>query len=331
MKHKKKLFRMLVNVILSLCILIMSITQFGCIQPNESNGLQYEVDKEGNTCTITGIGEYKGVDVVIPEKIGDFTVVAIGDAAFKDCSSIETVQLPETVVAIGEEAFLNCFSLTDINIPHGVKVIAREAFCSCVSLERIELPANLQQIADGAFAGCVSLIEIDLPDKLTTLGSAVFFMCNSLIEVEWPSSLTNFGSSPFGNCSSLNNIYVDERHPFLMSVEGVLFTKDNKYIAAYPSGKMDVQYIIPKGTQCIESLAFSDNNNLVNIVVPDTVVYIYSAVIYNSANLKSISYEGAVEEWCSISKNPDWDAGSADYTIYCTDGEIAKDGTVTYK
>ena len=308
MKHKKKLFRMLVNVILSLCILIMSITQFGCIQPDESNGLQYEVDKEGNTCTITGIGEYKSADVVIPEKIDGYTVVSIGDGAFKECQTIKTVSLPETIVNIG-----------------------KEAFCTCVSLERIELPANLQQIADGAFAGCVSLIEIDLPDKLTTLGSAVFFMCNSLIEVEWPSSLTNFGTSPFGNSSSLNNIYVDERHPFLMSVEGVLFTKDNKYIAAYPSGKMDVQYIIPKGTQCIESLAFSYNNNLENIVVPDTVVYIYSAVIYNSANLKSISYEGAVEEWCSISKNPDWDAGSADYTIYCTDGEIAKDGTVTYK
>ena len=37
-----------------------------------------------------------------------------------------------------------------------------------------------------------------------------------------------------------------------------------------------------------------------------------------------------LEQWNAIEKGVDWDLDTADYTIYCTDGQIAKDGTVTY-
>ena len=56
-----------------------------------------------------------------------------------------------------------------------------------------------------------------------------------------------------------------------------------------------------------------------------------------SPNLKTINYYGTIEEWNAIEKiggwndNSDFDGVSTDFTIYCTDGQIAKDGTVTYK
>jgi hypothetical protein len=47
-------------------------------------------------------------------------------------------------------------------------------------------------------------------------------------------------------------------------------------------------------------------------------------------SLTSISYTGTVEQCKSLSEGTSWDESTHDYTIYCTDGTIAKDGTVTY-
>jgi hypothetical protein len=42
--------------------------------------------------------------------------------------------------------------------------------------------------------------------------------------------------------------------------------------------------------------------------------------------LTSITYNGMVSEWNAISKDEYW----VTYNVYCTDGTIDKDGTVTY-
>jgi hypothetical protein len=46
--------------------------------------------------------------------------------------------------------------------------------------------------------------------------------------------------------------------------------------------------------------------------------------------LTSITYTSTVEKWKAIYKENYWDRDTPDYIIYCTDGTIAKDGTVTY-
>jgi hypothetical protein len=46
--------------------------------------------------------------------------------------------------------------------------------------------------------------------------------------------------------------------------------------------------------------------------------------------LTSITYTGSLAEWNDIAKGTYWDTGTADYIVYCADGSIAKDGTVTY-
>ena len=43
-----------------------------------------------------------------------------------------------------------------------------------------------------------------------------------------------------------------------------------------------------------------------------------------------IYFDGTIEEWTAIGKGGQWNDYTGDYIIYCTDGEIAKDGTVTY-
>lgn len=39
-------------------------------------------------------------------------------------------------------------------------------------------------------------------------------------------------------------------------------------------------------------------------------------------------YKGTESEWQNVSKNSDWDYKTGNYTVICTDGTIAKDGTI---
>ena len=47
--------------------------------------------------------------------------------------------------------------------------------------------------------------------------------------------------------------------------------------------------------------------------------------------LNKIHFNGTVAQWQGIEFDSGWNGSTGKYTIYCTDGQIAKDGTVTYK
>jgi hypothetical protein len=46
-------------------------------------------------------------------------------------------------------------------------------------------------------------------------------------------------------------------------------------------------------------------------------------------SLTSVVFEGTSEQWLKVNKGALWDFNTGDYTVYCTDGTVAKDGTVT--
>lgn len=75
-----------------------------------------------------------GGDVVIPD-----SVTTIGDCAFYDCSSLESITLPESVTSIGSLAFEGCSSLAGITIPQGVTEIGSRAFSGCTNLKELRI------------------------------------------------------------------------------------------------------------------------------------------------------------------------------------------------
>ena len=56
------------------------------------------------------------------------TVTCIGESAFKDVSSLETVRLPDSVITIENFAFFNCNQLKYLKIPSSVKEIEKNIF-----------------------------------------------------------------------------------------------------------------------------------------------------------------------------------------------------------
>ena len=68
--------------------------------------------------------------------------------------------IPNSVVEIGENAFYNCQSLETITIPNSITKIGISAFNACTALSAITLSENLTAIGEWAFDDCNNLIEV---------------------------------------------------------------------------------------------------------------------------------------------------------------------------
>lgn len=178
--------------------------------------------------------EYTG-KVEIPSTVTysnvEYTIQGIGMYAFKECSDVTAVVIPEGAVFIGPEAFWNCTSLHSITVPSSVTTIGRFAFGQtpfyidhadglvCINSvlykykgemfpnTPIEVPDNIQHISGYAFDGCTNMASIKLPKGLKTIGNGAFASCEDLKVITIPASLETMGDEAFLHCSDLTTIY----------------------------------------------------------------------------------------------------------------------------
>ena len=87
---------------------------------------------------------------------------------------------------------------------------------------------------------------------------------------------------------------------------------------------------IDNGITNIQNFAFQECYYLSSIDIPNTITSIGNYAFDSCWNLVCINFNGTVTQWKVILKGAGWDYGTGSYTIYCTDGEISKDGTVMY-
>ena len=152
-------------------------------------GAQFEIYAEflhvsnGGTVSLkSGVDKSTITSIIIPAKINNINVKAIGNYAFSGCSSLTSVTIPNSVTTIGIDAFEFCSKLTSVTIPNSVTYIGKRAFKDCTSLTSITIPSSLTRIGDEIFWGCYNLREIHVPTaKKSTWQSKLTFGNNARV------------------------------------------------------------------------------------------------------------------------------------------------------
>ena len=181
--------------------------------------------------------------------------VCIGERAFEHMDDLQTVELPDSLRRIENRAFRSCTGLLELRLPEGLTAIGFEAFMQ-TRLSDIQIPASVTEVAEGAFAGgdvdswwymrqplnrriqvapgnpLLSVEEnclirrgeegrsavvahfgreddVHIPNDISELWSYAF--CGSLAQTVWiPASVTTIGKDAFLDCERLTRLYIEK-------------------------------------------------------------------------------------------------------------------------
>ena len=135
-------------------------------------------------------------DLIIPTGRTDINL------AFRYCSSLISVTIPEGITSIKSNCFYGCSNLKSIMLPSTLEWIGRDAFCDCSSLISVTIPEGVSEIGMDCFRGCSNLKRITLPSTLEEIGYFAFNNCNAIETIysniyrvfALPTDITYFGS-----------------------------------------------------------------------------------------------------------------------------------------
>lgn len=247
----------------------------------------------------------------------------IGDHAFKNCSSLktinnvpagltdinewcfegtalETVDLSNTNVTIMKDGvFSNNKSLTSIQLPNKLENFWDNAFNGCTALNNIVMPSTVKAIYNYVFENCTSLSNITLNEGCTTLGNHVFKNC-PLAAVTFPKTLGSIDEWAFEGTKletvDLSNTQIT-RLPKgcfyncqqLSDVKLPIALTDIGECAFYKSVIASITF--PSSLQKIDAWAFQFTQ-LTNVVIPTKTGHIGDGAFRDNAKLKTVVVNG---------------------------------------
>ena len=262
-----------------------------------SEGLLYGGNYE---LTVLGIGTCTDTDIVIPAEHNGMEVVAIAEEAFKNCTSVKSIKIPDSVTSIGYAAFSGCSSLESLTMPWVMEIktgwsaaasgllgyaFGRTEYTGGVNIVQnyddgstreidFYIPATLKSVTvikdqvwsksvgSYAFYGCTMLESVTLPDEDASIGDRMFFGCTSLKTVNIPSDVTMIGDHAFYNCTSLQSI----------TLPSTLKTID---YGAFNGCTALTSLSLPSAIEKIWDSAFRNCSSLTGtITLPSTVEYV---------------------------------------------------------
>ena len=272
------------NIITSaLLLLALLLPVTATAQFFEVDGIYYSINDDQVSVSVTYLKNSDGSsaysysgDITIPETVNylgtTYTVSSIGRWAFKGCTGLTSVIIPNSVTSIRDSAFEYCTGLTSVTIGNSVTVIEEYAFRGCNGLTSITLPSSLRDIGNDSFLGCSGLTSIAIPDSVTHIGVFAFAFCNNLAStIVIPKTVISIGEGLFHNCPDLPGIVVDSENPTYDSrnhCNAIIETSSNKLIAGCKST------VIPNTVTALGYAAFSGCTSLKNITIPGSVTHI---------------------------------------------------------
>ena len=275
-------------------------------------------------------------DIVLPD-----TVTTIGEGAFKNCTSLRTIIMPN-VTYISASAFLGCSSLTSIEIPEEMTTIPNEAFSGCSMLRTVKIPDGVKEINYHAFYNCTSLATtrgvivadgwacgytsglsgaLDLTGcrgigrcafegcaKITSvhipnvpMNDYAFVDCTGLVSVTFDDDIESLPYGVFANCTKLASVTLPKQ---LEVIPDLAFGRNSTGDITEIQGCLFTSIVIPDSVKQIGSSAFQHCKRLTSITIPEHVVSVDLFAFMGCSALKTLSI---------YSSNLEFDDGSFYY------------------
>lgn len=206
----KKFFKRMTSFALA-AALFMCCVQTGFIKAKAAVSGIYTYTVSNGTATITACNDETAQGVItIPQTLGGYPVVAIGERAFQWCDGITDIVIGDNILTIADYSFYWCDSLKTVVIGNLIEEISTASFMYCTELESVTFGSNVRTIGSDAFANCSKLDNLVFPDSLVSIGSYAFNRCTSLTSVIFGTGLTSIENNAFYYCSLLSDITIPQ-------------------------------------------------------------------------------------------------------------------------
>ncbi len=232
-------------------------------------------------------------EVNIPTKYKGNDINSIGQNAFKNCTKLKDITIPDSVTGIGSSAFYGCSGLTEITIPDSVTSLGSYAFYGCSGLTSVTIPDSVTSLGSYAFSRCSKLTSVTIPDSVTSIGNSAFDGCSGLATVNWNATActsAGYTSYPiFNNCTSLTTVNIGDNVTTIPS-------------DAFSGCSGLTSVTIPDSVTSIGSYAFSWCSKLTSVTIPDSVTSLGDSAFYKCSRLQAV-YITNIAKWCEINLN----------------------------
>jgi hypothetical protein len=287
-------------------------------------------------------------DIYIPS-----SVTTIGEYVFEKCTMLTEINIPASITSVGQSAFSGCTALQTVYIDDLDKWIriqfASETsnpmyYASQLLLNNqpitgdIVIPDDITKLYDRVFKG-TDITSIVIPNTVTLIGKSIFEGCENITTLTVPfigySAMSNTESSYasssgysrfigywFGAPTNMSYPYTNNNQYVPQSLTTVIVTGDQAIAqGAFYGCENITSIILNEDITGIRTYAFYECTGLTEIIIPSTVTLIESSVFAYS-RIESITFNGTIEQWNSISKQTNWNNNSSITQIICTDGII---------
>ena len=237
-----------------------------------------------------------------------------------------------SVTTIISEAFRDCSGLTDITIPESVTTIGGWAFAYCIDLASITIPDNVTLIGEYAFFDCSRLIiYCEVASQPKRWNNNWNMMDNANCPVVW--DCINNDKDENGYAYIVEN---EIRYSLKDGVATVISqpqTIKGDIVIADNINYKDTQFIVT----AIDGAAFGRCDGLTSITIPDSVTFIgeYACsglTIYCEAAIKPEGWDSNWSAACPVvwdCKNNDKDENGYAYIVENEIRYSLKDGVAT--